>query len=95
MPTYVYGCRLCEAEAEEFKKISERFNAPTHCGEPMKLLIASRYVIADIEPYYDDQLDVGIKSRQHRKEVMREKEVYDKRDFKGQKWRKNNPAYKG
>jgi hypothetical protein len=35
-------------------------------------------VVGDLEPYYDDNLETGIKSKQHRKEVMRERGVYEK-----------------
>jgi hypothetical protein len=69
--------------------VDQRHNGPEHCGEKMKLDVTGPLARAhcDLEPYFDDNLETYVKSKQHRQQVMREKEVYDKRDFKGQKWR--------
>jgi hypothetical protein len=40
--------------------------------------IGGNYVQPDMAPYWDENLQTGIKSRQHRKEVMREQGVAEK-----------------
>ena len=86
MPTYTYECRICADTQEGVRTVAMRHDAPSHCGVYMRLIIVPGYVINDIAPYYDDNLQCGIRSRQHRQEVMREQGVYDRRDFKGHKW---------
>ena len=92
MPTYTYACRLCEHEQDEFRSISQRHDYPAHCGVDMKLVITGAYVSPDITPYYDDNLQCGIQSRQHKKEVMREQGVADRRDYRGHKWKGKRSA---
>ena len=87
MPLYVYLCEKCGFSCDEFNTIERRHFGPQHCGEKMKLDVTGPAVHADLEPYFDDNLETYIKSRQHHKQVMREKEVYDKREFKGHRWR--------
>ena len=53
----------------------------------MKLDVTGPAVHTDLEPYFDDNLDTYVKSRQHRKSVMREQGVEDKREYKGHRWR--------
>jgi putative FmdB family regulatory protein len=79
MPLYTYTCDRCGKEADEFRSVAER-NAPLDCscGAPMKKIIAGSRVIGDLQPYYDDNLESFVKSRQHRREVMREKGVSEK-----------------
>ena len=88
MPTYTYSCEVCGTEKDEFRSIAERNNGPECCGEQMQKIITLGYVITDMEPYYDENLETYVKSRQHRNEVMREHGVYDRREFKGHRWKR-------
>lgn len=44
----------------------------------MKKIIPQYHAIGDMEPYFDENLETYVKSRQHRKQVMRAREVYEK-----------------
>lgn len=84
MPLYEYECRDCGAHKDEFRSVIERNNAPTcDCGNAMAKIIAGYRVVGDLEPYFDDNLQTGIKSKQHRKQVMREQGVTEKY---GKRW---------
>lgn len=77
---YVYECPDCGGTKEEFRKVEER-NNPVNCdlcGIAMQRVIGGHSVVGDVDPYWDDNLECGIKSKQHRKQVMREKGVYEK-----------------
>lgn len=76
MPIYSYECPDCAAVKDEFRRIDER-NDPVacECGASMNKLIGGHRVIGDMEPYYDENLQTHIKSRQHRRDVMREQGV--------------------
>lgn len=75
MPLYSYQCQSCNEIRDEFRSVAERDNAPACCGEPMRKLIGGYRVVPDLEPYYDENLEKYIKSKRHRKQVMREQEV--------------------
>lgn len=74
---YVYEC-ACGKTKEEFRKVDDR-NDPVacDCGKPMERVIGGHSVIPDMAPYYDDNLQTYIRSRQHRKDVMRQQGVYE------------------
>jgi predicted nucleic acid-binding Zn ribbon protein len=76
---YVYSCE-CGSKKEEFRKVRDRNKLPKcdKCGINMVREIGGHNVVADIESYYDENLETGIKSRKHRERVMREKGVYEK-----------------
>ena len=77
MPLYSYECQ-CGGTKDEFRRLSERNVLPTcECGKTMQRVIGGYSVIPDMAPYYDDNLETYVKSRQHRKQVMREKGVYE------------------
>jgi putative FmdB family regulatory protein len=80
MPLYTYLCPDCGATTDEFRKIAERNDCPECelCKVSMQKLIGGHSVIGDVEPYWDDNLQTGIKSKQHRKEIMREQGVSEK-----------------
>lgn len=76
---YVYLCETCGGTRDEFRKVADR-NNPVMCDLCSVLMVrqmGGHNVAPDIEPYYDDNLQIGIKSRQHRKQVMREQGVYE------------------
>ena len=75
MPLYSYECATCNEIRDEFRSVAERNNAPECCGTPMKKLIGGYRVVADLEPYYDENLQTYVKSKRHRREVMREQGV--------------------
>lgn len=79
MPLYDYHCVKCDARSEEFRSVADRDKAPKcKCGQQMRKVLSISKPIGDVRPYYDDNLQTGIKSKQHRKQVMREQGVYEK-----------------
>jgi putative FmdB family regulatory protein len=80
MPLYEYACVKCHKHTDAFRSVEERNVCPPcdHCYGPTRKIISLAKPIGDMEPYYDDNLQCGIKSRQHRKQVMREQGVSEK-----------------
>ena len=83
MPVYEYRCNDCNEITEQFQSIADRDNCPEceHCGKDTRKIISSQRVHPDFEPYYDENLETHIQSKQHRKKVMKEKglvELYGK-----------------
>ena len=80
MPIYTYECDECGAIKDEFRKIEERDASPECdlCRTNMRKVISSYYVVGDVAPYYDDNLQAHIRSKQHRRDVMREQGVTEK-----------------
>ena len=73
---YEYRCHSCEEITECVRSIADRNNAPTcECGGTTRKIISIQRVHPDFEPYYDENLQTGIKSKQHRKRVMKEQGV--------------------
>jgi len=72
---YQYECS-CGATKEEFRSVAAR-NDPLacECGKPMTKIIGGHRVIGDMQPYYDENLETYIRSKQHRREVMKEQGV--------------------
>jgi putative FmdB family regulatory protein len=83
---YQYECS-CGNTKDEIRRVAER-NDPVvcSCGKNMERVIGGHYVTPDMAPYYDDNLETYVTSRQHRKEVMRERgvsEIYGKHWYTG------------
>lgn len=51
MPTYLYACRICGREIEEWKSIKDRHKRPNHCGKRTKRLINAPMVAPMFESY--------------------------------------------
>jgi putative FmdB family regulatory protein len=80
-PIYEYRCQQCQELTEAVRSVADRDDCPDceHCNSTnMKKIISSYRVHGDLEPYYDDNLETGIQSRQHRERVMKEKNVSEK-----------------
>jgi len=77
---YVYACPDCDDITEEFRKLEDRNNLPecSLCKVEMQRVIGGHAVVPDLQPYFDDNLQCGIRSKQHRHQVMREQGVYEK-----------------
>ena len=77
MPIYEYRCRGCGETTDAFRSVEDRDNAPAcdHCGGVTRKIISLNKVHGDFSPYYDDNLETHIQSKQHRKKVMKEKGV--------------------
>lgn len=76
-PIYSYECEDCGLAKDEYRSVAKRNDSPLCCGSPMKKVISGYRVIGDLEPYYDENLESFIKSKRHRQQVMREKDVYE------------------
>ena len=81
MPLYEYQCEDCKEITEEFKKVAECLVCPTcKCGGNTAKIISKANVHPDFEPYLDENIGdepTWIKSKQHRKQVMKENGVTD------------------
>lgn len=80
MPLYAYQCPACGGTKDEFRKLAQRNDCPEcdSCCVKMQKLLGGHSVIGDFAPYWDDNLQAGIKSKQHRKQVMKEQGVSEK-----------------
>lgn len=80
MPLFDYECIACNAAETAFRSVANRNRAPKcgKCGGRTKKVISHAAAIGDMEPYFDENLETYIQSRQHRARVMREKDVYEK-----------------
>ncbi len=79
MPLYTYRCTKCETEVDEFRSVAERDIAPEcECGSKTRKILSLSKPIGDLNPYYDENLQGYVKSRQHRKDLMRERGVTEK-----------------
>jgi putative FmdB family regulatory protein len=73
---YEYRCHSCGETTECIRSVAERDNAPTcACGGATRKIISIHRIHPDFKPYYDDNLQTGIKSKQHRQRVMKEQGV--------------------
>jgi putative FmdB family regulatory protein len=81
---YEYRCKACKEITEAHRSIDDRNNCPKcACGGETRKIISAYRVHGDMEPYYDDNLETYIQSKQHRQKVMKEKGVSE--NF-GQGW---------
>ena len=79
MMIYEYQCDVCKQLTTAWKSVADRNNAPKcECGGDTKKIISGYSVVPDLQPYFDDNLESHIKSKQHRKQVMREQGVAEK-----------------
>ena len=85
MPLYEFTC-TCGHVEDEFRPMADRNLAKTcgACGLTMERVITAYRAIGDVAPYYDENLESWVKSKQHRKQVMREKGVSE---HYGKGWR--------
>jgi len=79
MPIYEYRCPGCHELTEAYRRVSERNDAPAcrACGGATNKIISAGRVHPDFSPYYDDNLEAWVKSKQHRKKIMREQGVVE------------------
>jgi len=80
MPIYEYACRKCGEITEKYRLVKDRDEAPECeiCGGMTRKILSISRPHSDLDPYYDDNLESHIKSKQHRKQVMKEKGVSEK-----------------
>ena len=79
MPLYSYKCQTCSEVTDASRSIADRADAPScaECGSNTKKIIAKYTVHPDFAEYYDDNLETHITSKQHRKKVMKERDVVE------------------
>ncbi len=80
MILYQYRCLACNELTDAFREIDDRNRAPDcqHCGGTTIKIISRYSAHSDLTPYYDENLESHITSRQHRQKVMRERGVSEK-----------------
>lgn len=77
MPLYEWQCP-CGKSKDEFRRVAERNRPqPCECGKRMARVITAYKVVGDVAPYYDDNLESWVKSKQDRKKLMRDRGVYE------------------
>lgn len=82
MPLYQYKCPECGAIEDKFNCIDNHKNGPICCGKPMHQWFGSINIISDFQPYIDEHISkdgkpVLVQSKQHRKKLMKENDVYE------------------
>ena len=82
---YDYRCRKCGHETEAINSIAQRHtNAPSHCGEPMELIIFKNapmgFVDRDIH-YRCPVTNEGVTTRKQRNEIMARNGLIDANDL--------------
>lgn len=78
---YECKCETCGRTEDIYRSVEERNNTPECCGKPMKRIITGYHVIGDLEPYLDENMThepQWVKSKQHRKQLMKEHGVTEK-----------------
>lgn len=82
MPLYDYQCSKCHAVREEFLPADDGRALSCECGGSMKrqFPFAAAFGYQPFEAYYDEALDCDITGSEHRKFVMRAKNVIEKGD---------------
>lgn len=85
MMIYSYRCMTCKEVTDASREIDDRNNAPPceHCGKETRKIISLYRVHRDLDPYYDDNLETFVQSKQHRKQVMQQQGVSE---HFGQNW---------
>lgn len=80
MPLYDFQCKECSKVVEKYAKIEEE-TQECDCGGEMKRLITTSFSAhGDIDPYLDENIGrepVWIKSKKHRRQVMKREGVYE------------------
>lgn len=81
MILYEYQCVDCDKITDALRAIDDRNNCPKcACGGETKKIISKQRVHGDFVPYLDQNIGnepTWIKSKQHRKEVMKKNGVTD------------------
>lgn len=80
MPIYDLKCSCGHIENDVLCGINEYKDCPK-CKEQLRRVLGNYTVVRDLEPYVDENLcgkPVLVKSKQHRKQLMREHGVYEK-----------------
>lgn len=80
MPNYDFRCESCQKQEEVFMRIAD-YKAPECCGKKMNQVLGNYSVVKDVDPYLDENIadkPVWVKSKQHRKQLMKEHGVYEK-----------------
>ena len=77
---YEYACQDCHKHTDAFRRVDERNVCPPcqHCGGATRKIISLSKPIGDMAPYYDDNLQAYVTSRQHRRELMKQQGVSEK-----------------
>ena len=84
MPIYEYECGDCQKITDAYRRVADLDNCPPcECGGKTKKIISAFWTHSDLTPYYDDNLQTHIQSKQHRKKVMKQQGVCE--NF-GQGW---------
>lgn len=74
MPIYRYHCSSCGKECEIFNSVENREYAFCECGSPMRKVFSliSKPIVYD---YYSENLGARITGPQHKRRLMKEKNV--------------------
>lgn len=75
MPLYDFSCTNCGPVKDVFAKMEDMEVPCPKCGEDMQRLFSpTRNIIADLEPYLDENLGhtpVYVKSKRHKRDLLK------------------------
>lgn len=84
MPLYTCECNSCQNKQDYFSTVAERDTTPKceMCGGETKKILSFSSVVPDFQPYLDPNIGgpdgVWVKSKQHRKQLMKKYGVEEK-----------------
>lgn len=72
MPIYEYRCKECDHVTDAYRSVDNRNDVPEceSCSGETKKIISAYHMHGDLTPYYDENLETHIQSKQHRRQVM-------------------------
>jgi len=68
---YTVKCKNCGRRFEAWAKVADRHNIYCECGGRTEIIITPPHIIPDLEPEWDDGLGYYVKSRQHKRELLK------------------------
>jgi putative FmdB family regulatory protein len=84
-PIYDYLCPFCGERKDIWAKMDEKLKLCEICESIMERLMSPSNIICDIEPYLDPHMasqtkpePVLVKSRQHKKQLLKERGLVQK-----------------
>jgi len=83
MPIYAYKCDECLNEADHFRRVDERDNAPECCGKSTRRLMSAPMIGISAKPFQSYKCPVTdqiVDSERQRRNIMAEHRLVDAND---------------
>lgn len=70
MPSYIYECRECGQQREEFRQVDQRHDAPVCHGAAMFIVLCPTFVAADLPGYVSPATGKWVEGRSARRDDL-------------------------